>query len=132
MSTSKQYTRWSTDTGEIIDNPLLTDAALPKHNTHCTEGVWYQTEYYFKDGQPTPLMEQSTSINRDIISIDNSEALIVSNLPPEYTVYVDGPTDYKATLVDPMLIFKFVLPGVYNIKVEAFPYLPKEFTVSAN
>lgn len=129
----KNYTRWSTDTGEIIDNPMLNDRDVKLHNTHCTEGTWYQTTHYFLDGEPTEKQPQDTIIDKLVVIVSDGEIATLSNLPDSCTVYIynEDTGVFSIEVSDNSLELTFELPGQYNIKVEAFPFLQWEINIDA-
>lgn len=125
------YTRWSTDTGEIIDNITISDALLYLYNTHCTEGTWNQGEYYFVDGEPTLRPEQNTIIDKTELDIASLEFATFAYLPTPCKIYITGPVTETLNLTEPTFFFSAVIPGTYSFVIEGFPYLPKEWTIDA-
>ena len=78
-----------------------------------------QKHIYLKDGEITPLKENPTSL-RD---------LTLSNIPIPATITINTET-YE--IEDSEIELEFDQVGVYTIRVESFPYLPKEFQIEIN
>lgn len=129
----KNYTRWSTDTGEIIDNIMINERDLVRHNTHCTEGTWYQTTHYFLNGEPTEKQPQDTTIDKLVAVVSDQEVIALSNLPNPCIVHIYNVDTGNNTIEvnDTSLELTLGLPGQYSIIVEAFPYLQWEINVNA-
>jgi len=86
-----------------------------------------QGDYY--DGVDFILVDHMPgSLDKTTLTADGIDTCVLSELVSECKVSVDK-IDYIVT--DGVFEFSTDLPGVYKIRVEAFPYLPKEWEVTA-
>lgn len=130
----KTWTRCAARTGRKIDELMLPDTEVDYDN-HCTtlyDGTFNGDTHYLVSGEPVPRPEQSSVIDATEIVVSNEEAATITGLPDPCTVNVTGPTGYQSVSVEGgTLQFSAAIPGTYALQVEAFPFLPMEFTVNA-
>lgn len=128
----RTYTRYATRTGEILDIMTMPEDSFDLHNTTLIEGEWSSLTHYFANGEPTERPTQSSAIDVTEIVASEGEHATLASLPDPCTVNVSGPTGYQPVAVEGgTLQFSAAIPGTYTLQVEAFPFLPMEFTVNA-
>lgn len=67
-------------------------------------------------------------IDKITIVADSTDTATITGLPTPCTITVDG-ASYEVT--DGVFEFTVDISGTYKIKAEAFPYLPKEWEITA-
>jgi len=130
----KTWTRCAARTGRKIDELMLPDR-IEDYDNHCTtlyDGVFDGDTHYLVAGVPTARPTQSSAIDVTEIVVSDGEHATLTGLPDPCTVNVNGPTGYQSvTVTGGTLQFSATIPGAYTLHVEAFPFIPMEFTVHA-
>lgn len=68
------------------------------------------------------------TVDKTTLAANGIEAVTISNLPAPARVQVDQAV-YEVT--DGIFEFTIALPGTYKVRAESFPYLPKEWEITA-
>lgn len=108
--------------GRIIQNiEVRSDTAvqLMINDPDLVEGSPDGETQYVKDGEITPRPTQLTVFT----------GMALNNLPTPCQIIIDG-TAYDG-VDSPTVELEFDTEGTHNIKIVAFPYLDKEFTIEA-
>ena len=100
---------------------LTGDVAVIELTKELTEdpwvdGDWFGKPFYVLDGDVLPRPENPTTVS----------GLALENVPIPATVIVNG-VSYQTD--DSFIEFDFNQPGTYAVKVIAWPYLDKEFSI---
>lgn len=101
------------DTGRIVGHASgsgLVNALLPGLALLASDEILSGDTHYVQNDQPTPRPTQATTLN----------GLTLENLPVPAQVTIDG-VEYTTDAAEVEL--DFPLPGTYQIRVSAFPYL---------
>jgi hypothetical protein len=126
-------------TGEILgtlDCPAYLvecNMALKPNNYSVIENsgaIDGRTHYFDLANTVLPRPEITAEPNKLIISADGVDLFILENLPVPCTVTVDD-TPFNVTDTNGEFGFPTTIQGNYMVKVEKFPYLPKEWEVRA-
>jgi hypothetical protein len=126
----KHYLSFDTTTGRIT-NAFTVAQAVPSVPglVEVSEAQLAEVESgYIVDGTVTPRPTNPTTPSGLSVVADGTDLFTLSGLPNPSTVLVDG-TPYEVT--DGVFEVSFDLPGSYRVQVEAFPYLPVEYEVTA-
>jgi hypothetical protein len=109
--------------GIIIEDTELAEWML------VDAGRTYDTYYYdYTSTTITPRPTMAATANKLTITADGVDTCIISSLPNPCSVTVDDAT-YE--VIDGSFEFSTLLAGEYVVKLESFPYKPKEFLVTA-
>lgn len=130
----KSYTRYASRTGRVIDQILIPDRIedYDHHSTLLYDGVVDGATHYIVAGEPAARPAQESAIDVTEIVVAEGGQATLTDLPDPCTVNVNGPTGYQPVSVEGgTLQFSAAIPGTYTLQVEAFPFLPREFTVNA-
>lgn len=106
-------------TGEITGRLMTNDPNTIEANSGTPHvlGVGNSEYHYVKEGEIILRPEQLTSLT----------GLTLNNLPTPCQIIIDG-TSYDG-VDEPTVELEFDETGTHNIKIVAFPYLDKEFTL---
>jgi len=104
--------------GWLIENPTI----------RLIPGVFSTDQYYIAEFTACPRPIINTDVSKNVLSADGIDSVVISSLPWPCTVTVDN---ISYSVQDSIFEFTTNLPGTYKVRVEAFPYLPKEWEVTA-
>jgi hypothetical protein len=90
------------------------------------EGEYSGREYYIQEGQPVFRPENPAVISADFVPADGETATILQAIAGTLTV---GRETYEVEAGEIELTFD--TPGEYQIRLDAFPYLPFEAVIHA-
>jgi hypothetical protein len=80
----------------------------------------------------TPRPESTRTFNKLSVAADGVDEAVMSGLPAGSRVRIEGPAGPMYFETDSVgLSLSFNVPGIYNVWVEDFPSLPKEFAIEA-
>lgn len=106
--------------GEITYELIGDEAGIEANKQRATdpwvEGAWFGKPYYVSSGEVVPRPE-----NPAVLSIQT-----LNNVPVPAQVIING-VSYETT--ESVVELEFTQPGTYVVKVVAWPYLDKEFTI---
>jgi len=109
---------YHTEAGEITGSLTASpDTVEPNKVGLWVYGVGNAETQYIKDGEITLRPTQLTALT----------GMTLNNLPTPCQIIIDG-TSYDG-VDEPTVELEFDTEGTHNIKVVAFPYLDKEFTL---
>jgi hypothetical protein len=132
------HTLYFLNTGKILGSCTCQPDILTVHVANLPSGQGLienggqvdADEYYINLSNttitPRPIM--AATANKLTITADGVDTCTISTLPSPCSVTVDD-TTYEVT--DGSFEFSTLLTGEYVVKLESFPYKPKEFLVTA-
>lgn len=135
---NKMYTIYKIHTGEIqscVDFPQKYVEVFLENLDISTEAFFTETsvnsnDHYFNTALTTISLrpEMPASISALTLEANGIDSVSILGLPIPCTINID---DNTYEVEDGEFEFTTDLPGIYKIKAESFPYLPKEWEVTA-
>jgi len=124
-------------TGQIIRaisiSPQMKDIQVSVDEAYIESDAYYfQTEHYVSltGSEPKLTLKQAMAITCDksVIQSNDEDVVTIEGLPDDCQVTIEGDT---YTVTDNVFELTVPLPGIYNITIEKFPFLPKEVQIEA-
>lgn len=108
----------------------VNQANIPSGVGCLWEGEIIEGNIYYYDLANSIILRPTNpaTIDKTILTANGVDQATISNLPTPTVVKVNGDT---YTVTDGTFEFTIDLPGTYPIIVDSFPYLTKEFEVTA-
>lgn len=136
----QNHTFFLQDTGMVIGHGHASDTTVtpqPLPEQAVIDGFWSGKEYYFVQEEfpglgrvwlPEIRPEQNTVVNKTEVIADGMDSIVFSNLPPDVLISIE---EHMYEVEGDSAEITFDTPKTYKIRLEAFPYLPAEFEVTA-
>lgn len=103
-------------TCELTGDKVVIDLTKELTSDTWVDGAWFGQDVYVSDGSVTPRPENPTTVSGQALE----------NVPVPATVIING-TSYETN--EARVELGFNQPGMYTVKVVAWPHFDKEFSV---
>jgi len=115
----------------VVDCPDSMATRQVKSGESIIPGVANDNTQYVVAGVITDKPPMTTAINTTTVPADGVTPITITGAPIPCNFEVTGPANYFGSDPDGTLQLTFNLAGTYTVKLEAFPYLPMEYTINA-
>lgn len=115
-----------------VSAPIEMIDAQKQENEFLIYGNSSIANQYVKDNQIIDKMVQNTTFDKLIVNADGVDVITINNAPSgEITIYNSAAKVGSISNISNNDTFATTIPGIYKVKIEAFPYLDFETTVEA-
>lgn len=134
---NKNYIQYAARTGKPICRVSIPDTqeAFDLHNVLLVDDdpAASMNGIYIVDGAITQRPDQQTTFDKTFIVANGTDIAVITGLPDPCDVEISGPVEFETTPVTGgSLSFSSDVPGIYTIRITAFPFRDFEVTIHAD